>query len=246
MHNLSEKIIVFDPLMNPDTASLASRCIDIATAVADYTGWDRTDNVLYLDINHKYRIEINPDTTATNNRAFISAYFNGNVSLNGSRGDLGVIGFTSATSIRIHRSTNELSTYICFGNNAYNSFIYAINNVGESVLFRHALSGTTGYIFVGANSMTEPTTMPFQVSNGRTKYSVAKYVDFFSTVGGEFVELYWVYSSISPAVDNALVNFNGTIMRLITLSRNAAHEMFAIPVSEPASEENNEPEQSGE
>lgn len=252
MHSTSEHVVIFDKMTSTTEEELLQRCKDIATAIASYTGWDRTDNILYPDSEHKFSIKFLPYTTY--GAIYIESYFNNELSLNGSNNTSNSYcdqrtDNVSLRTLRIHRSSNEKTTYFRFGDGkAVNTFVYAINEKNEGVLFRYVSTTANNSVYnviVGANALTAAMIVSIGATSGRRKYSVAKYVDDFSNNGGEFSELYWVYSTVSPNVDNTLVSFNGTVMRLITMNANAANMVFAMPVSDYVSGESG-PESEGE
>lgn len=233
MHSLSEQVVTFAAIPSPTESDLSNRCIEVAQTIAAYTGWDRDGAIMYMDAGHKFHINFDQDTQYQS--IIPNAYFNDSIGIantTNSRRDI-----RQTFTVRMHRSTNEKTTYICIGDTSYNTFIYAENDKSEGVLFRYGLRSNAGYLYVGANALTTPFEIGIPATSGRRKYSVAKYVDDFSSIGGEFSELYWVYSTVSPPVHNTLVSFDGTVMRLVSPNLAAANMMFAFPVSDTDSNE---------
>ena len=216
MHTLNEIVVVIPGGTAADVYDI------LINTIAEKTGWIRVSDNLYIDLNRQYYLNF----TLSGSSAQVRAYFNGGIELAGYEN----INLTSNIKIRFHKSTNETVTYVTINDDTDLTFLYAENKNGEGVLFR---GYNASYFCVGANSFTATKNRYYpQSSNGYTKYSVAKYVDHYSSTGGEFLELYWVYSTVNPVAYNQLISFDGVAMRLITMYQNAETIVFAMPVSD--------------
>ena len=233
MHTLNEIVVV---IPGGTAADVYDILID---TIAEKTGWTRVSNNLYIDSNRQYYLNF----TLSGDYAQVRAYFNGGIELASYEN----VTLASNIKIRFHKSTNETVTYVVINDDTDLTFLYAENENGEGVLFR---GYNNSYFCAGANSFTTTKYRYYPpYSNGYAKYSVAKYVDHYSSTGGEFLELYWVYSTVNPATYNQLISFDGVVMRLITMYQDSSSIVFAMPVSdevepepEPESESDPEPE----
>lgn len=229
MHTLNEIVVVIPGGTAADVYDT------LINTIAEKTGWTRVSDNLYIDSNRQYYLNF----TLSSNTAQVRTYFNGGIELSSSSN----IALTSNINLRFHKSTNETVTYVVINDTSTLTFLYAENENGEGVLFR---GYSNSYFCAGANRLTATKYRYYpQFSNGYAKYSVAKYVDHYSSTGGEFLELYWVYSTVNPSAYNQLISFDGTVMRLITMHNTSDTIVFAMPVSndvEPENESEPEPE----
>lgn len=232
MHSLNEQVTVIAAAADTQPETLAAKVEEIAFAISTLTGWERSTNILYLDSARKFSITINLPSSGS--YATVTSSFNGGIALNSSNMTWTNVILVSPITIRVHRSVNEKVTYLNINDNPYNIFVFAENISGESTLFRGntaANATTVGYL-VGANGLTAAYGKGYYLTSGEKKYSIAKFVDNFSTTGGAYNELYWVYGTVSPQLHNQLINFDGTVMRLVTMNLNVAAMIFAFPVSD--------------
>jgi len=232
MHSLNEQITIVSAATDTQPETLASKVAEIAFVISNLTGWERNTNIVYPDADHKFSITINP--TGSGSYANVAATFNTSIALNPTSMASSNMNLSAPITIRVHRSANEKTTYLCINDNPFNVFVYAENGSGETTLFRgnsQANATTVGYL-VGANGLTAAYGKGYYFTSGEKKYSIAKFVDNFSVTGGAYHELYWVYGTVSPQLHNQLINFDGTVMRLVTMNLNVATMIFAFPVSD--------------
>lgn len=236
MHSLSEQVVVLPGIADHDESTINLKLSQIAESISEKTGWTQSGNILYLDSEHKFHIDFSSYVSGSYIKGLVSAYFNNTIGMNPSRIYDTEFILDQQITIRIHRSKNEFVTYINIGNNPINTFIFAKNENGEDVLFRGTSSSNSGTpaLYVGANALSAVSVIGSYQTSGARKYSVAKYTDNFSIIGGEFAELYWVYATVSPQLHDQLISFGDVIMRLITINLNVATMTFAFPVSDIA------------
>lgn len=231
MHSLNEQVTVIAAAADTQPETLAAKVTEIIYTISSLTGWDKNESTVYPDSSHKFAITINAPTSGS--AATVTAVFNGNVAMQPTNiGTYTNINLAAAIRIRVHKSINEKVTYLSINDNAYNVFLYSENINGETTLYRGWPQSNSSYIYVGANALTAAGGISFSSTSNQARYSIAKFVDNFSTTGGAYHELYWVYATVSPQVHNQLINFDGTIMRLVSMNMNAATLMFAFPVSD--------------
>ena len=200
----------------------------VLSAIVQMTGWERSESTIYMDSAHKFKLVFSYAGGAAN--AFnIIAYYNDSLQL----GNNNSVMLTSAVAIRAHKSTNESVTYLNIdGTTAF--YMYALNSKGDGVLFKGNNSGSE---LVGTKSLTgsgasNNNTFTFSKNaNSYKTFAAAKFADLWNTDGGEFQELYYVYSTTTASAQNQLVSFNGKIMRLFSPGYSSDYMTFAMPVS---------------
>ncbi len=219
MHTLNEQV---RKITHGNFADVAAQMI---AAVVAFTGWeyDDTEYELYPDpANHTTKITL-AKYTSSSERVKVAGYFNGTKLTEDYYS-------TDSTDVyvRVHKSSQETVTYVSFGDDeAEWRFVWAENINDEHVLYQ----GGSSLAYVGCNRGKFENHIPAYRNKG-TRYSVAQLGDAFSERGGLFKELYDVQQCPSTNLyNNQLVNFDGKIMRIISLSSSASPN-FAIPVSD--------------
>lgn len=238
-HTLNELVRTKTPATSTASASAQDDFINFyLTSLVELTGWTRGtgDEINYFYIgkpsNKNYLVFTKPNSVS---QVYVYAYLQ-NISIGYAILNYTVTG-APVNVVRVHASSDEKVVYFNIGNSGDLSFVYAINPDNEEVIYKKKSNtelycsyencSTLGVIGIGAN-------------NNQNRYSVAKFVDNFSINGGFFPELYWVYSTVSPSINNQLVQFNTekgpVIMRLVSPFYTVATELFAFPVSDSPSE----------
>jgi hypothetical protein len=220
MHTLNEQVTVVPKATSDTTSTVLEQLI---STIAMMTGWTRDGSNIYIDADHKYYLNI----TLSSTYAQIKTFFNSDIQL-GSTTNLSLT--NNNIVVRVHKSSSEKTIYLVIGDAAALTYVYTINANNEGVLFKGSSSSSGEYV-IGANAYTNYVTTKAYDSGAR-RYAVAKFIDCYSSLGGVFSDLYFVYGFPMFTANATIVSFNGTVMRLVSIVHASPYVNFAFPVSD--------------
>ena len=226
-----------------DTGSTSDNFDALVQKVVELTGWEavtttfksRTKEVTFCCNTHEG--EVTSDTIGIN----LSLASDNNVYTNFLHGsnlyneNSWSAGTNGVFYLHLHKSTNETVTYINFFDREYMTYLYALDNNDQPVLFNSYSSSENTYTALRYTNLTigYSTFILPGVESGPncsiTKVPSARTNSFFP-------ELYYVVSNNFMNIENALVNFDGNIYRIVHMYRSGSYPWtgaFAFPVSDP-------------
>lgn len=226
-----------------DTGSTSDNFDALVQKIVELTGWEavntsyksRTKEVTFCCNTHSG--EVTSDTIGIN-LSLASNYLYTNI-LHGSNTyneNSWNAGTNNVFYLYLHKSTNETVTYLNFFDREYMTYLYVLDNNNQPALFNpYEYSGREYTRLVYTNlTMGNSYFMLPGVESGPncsiTKVPSARTNSFFP-------ELYYVVSNNFMNLENALVNFDGSVYRVAQMYRSSSYMWcgaFAFPVSDPA------------
>ena len=216
-HTLNEQVIVIPAGTGNTNIEL------ILDAIVEFTGWYRDGYTIYCDDAHTMGVRFS--WTAGSSSCRVEGFFNGSTVL----GYVSSFGVAAGTTIRAHVSSDSSVTFLDLGNSNL-QFIHTKNSAGTDLLYQTTNSNAN--CICGSPTMTEKISVYMPNSTPGKTYCITKMPDVIN--GEEIPSLYMVVGTASPALHNQLVNFDGTVFRIVFWgsSYSTSGLAFAFPVSD--------------